>query len=82
MQVKVYSNADEVGLALPSDYKDAASDFMRGLKKEIKKNAGRKETRMTRRSRGSLLSAPEELGRDESGVVGPLRSIQTPIDDL
>ena len=87
MQVKVYSNADEVGLALQSDYKKAASDFMKGLKREIKKNAGRKaeatRSSTTRRSRGSLLApGMEELGKDESGVVGPLRSVQTPFDDL
>ena len=94
MQVKVYSNADEVGLALQSDYKKAASDFMKGLKREIKKNAGagrRDGARgtMTRRSGGaaagggssSLLAPTEELGKDESGVVGPLRSVQTPLDD-
>ena len=81
MQVKVYSNADEVGSSLQSDYKKAASDFMKGLKKEIKKNAGKKETKETRRSVGSLLSPTEELGKDESGVIGPLRSVQTPIDE-
>lgn len=83
MQVKVYSNADEVGLALQSDYKKAASDFMKGLRKEIRRNAGSKETRTTRRSAaGSLLSPIEELGKGESGAIGPLRSVQTPVDDL
>lgn len=105
MQVKVYSNADEVGLAVQSDYKKAASNFMKGLKREIKNNAGagRKDgargMMMTRTRSGSAaggggigggggsgsLLAPsntEELGKDESGVVGPLRSVQTSLDDL
>ena len=94
MQVKVFCNNDDIGMPLQSDYKKAASDFTRRLRKEIKKNQGKKPAPPTEeaktavdRSRslgykagGSVLSA-EDSFVDGSGVIGPLRSIQPAGDD-
>ena len=94
MQVKVFCNNDDIGMPLQSDYKKAASDFTKRLRKEIKKNQGRKivlpteEAKTTAgrsrssgyNARGSVLSA-EDSFVDGSGVIGPLRAVQTPRDE-